>query len=193
MRPYAIPRYYRDDAARGLRKDFTPVRWEYEVDAEATDPGERDKGFVKARTCAPRTRYEKKHGDRAGLFRIDDFRELVTLMHATLGDASAEVTFFALAQDARFEDLRAHMDHLRPPALATLLGPGDLFIDLTIGVDLGHYDSLLIVSTDDLGDRLDRLAERCERAVALYESRVDRTRTVEAMLDELAALVAADA
>jgi hypothetical protein len=190
---YAIPCYYRDDATRALGKGCLFVAWEYEVDAEEPDGDQRDKGFVPARACVPirpePTAYEWEHRAQAGLFRIDTYRELVCLTRATLGDASAEVCVFAVSDDRRDELVDA-LRGRRPPNLSELLGDGDLFIDLTIGVDLGYYDSLIVYSRADIAERLNRLAGEYEAAIAAYEAHVPNITTVEDMLRELDTLAA---
>lgn len=188
---HAIPCYYRDDAGRAMGKGCLFVAWEYEVDAEEPDPDLRDKGFVPARSVVPirpePTAYESEHRSQAGLFRVESYDDLVAVTRATLGDASAEVSVFALAEDRRdhlVEGLRGR----RPPELADLLTDGDIFIDLTIGVDMGYLDSLIVYSRDDLSDRLDHLAREYEAAIEAYEGRVPEVTTVEGMLRELDAL-----
>jgi hypothetical protein len=78
----------------------------------------------------------------------------------------------------------------RPPRLEQVLEAGDRFFDLTIGIDLGYWDSLIVASKDDLSAEVAAAARRFERAVEHYESRVDQTTTVPALLDELALLAA---
>ncbi|MGX6447392.1 hypothetical protein ACVU7I_04905 [Patulibacter sp. S7RM1-6] len=185
---HAIPCYYRDQAARVLGRAGRFVAWEYEVDAEGTDADARDTGFVPARAAVPirpePTAFEREHRRRAGLFRLDTYADLVGVTRATLGDASAEVSVFAVADDR----LGALVDALRGPErpdLADLLGADDLFVDLTIGVDLGYHDSVIVHSRGDITERLTRLAREYEAAVTRYESRVPGTTTVEALLHEL--------
>lgn len=184
----AIPCYYRDQAARALGREGTFVAWEYEVDAADPDPDGRDAGFVPARAVVPThpapTAFEREHAARAGLFRLDSYVDLVAVTRATLGDAPAEVSVFAVAEE-RQESHVAALCASEPPDLEGMLGDGDVFVDLTIGVDLGYTDSLIVWSRDDLSERLARLAEEFEAAATAYESRVPRTTTVEALLREL--------
>jgi hypothetical protein len=192
---YAIPAYYRDGAAKLLGQEPRFIAWEYEVDAAAEDPVERDVGFVGARagTHIPPSAYERDHRAQAGLFAIDTFDDLVSVTLATLSDASAEVTLFALADDEGIERLLDRLRGRRRPLLEEVLRPGDRFFDLTVGVDLGYWDSLIVASKDDLSAEVESIARRFERAVEHYESRVDQTSTVGTMLDELARLAAGQA
>lgn len=192
LRRYAIPAYFRDDAAKLLGQEPHLIAWEYEVDATAEDPVERDVGFVAARsmTHIPPSAYEREHRAQAGLFAIDTFDDLVSVTRATLSDASAEVTVFALAGDGGIDLLLDRLRDRRRPRLEEVLRPGDRFFDLTVGVDLGYWDSLIVASKDDLSAEVAAIARRFERAVERYERRVDQTLTVDAMLDELARLAA---
>jgi hypothetical protein len=189
---YAIPAYYRDQAARLLDQDPRFIAWEYEVNAECEDPVERDVGFIPARaaTSIPPLAYERDHRAQAGLFTIETFEDLVSVTVATLGDASAEVTLLAVLAEDGLDQVLNQLRGRRPPRLEQVLEPGDRFFDLTIGVDLGYWDSLIVASKDDLSAEVAAAARRFERAVEHYESRVDQTTTVPALLDELALLAA---
>jgi hypothetical protein len=185
---HAIPCYYRDGAARILGKDCLFVAWEYEVDAEDVDPDSRDRGFVPARSVVSirpePTAFEWEHRAEAGLFRVDTYDDLVGVTRATLGDASAEISLFALAGGLR-DDLVDALRARNAPDLEDLLAEGDLFVDLTIGVDIGNYDSLIVYSRGDISERLGQLTQEYEAAIDAYESRVPAVSTVEGMLREL--------
>jgi len=191
---WAIPAYYRDDAARLLRQEPRFVAWEYEVDATQEEPSARQVGFVPARSAAqiPASAFERDHRAQAGLFAVNGFDDLVSLTLATIGDASAEVTLFALTDPDAVDRLVQRLRGRSAPHLADLLEPGDRFVDLTIGVDLGHWDSLIIASRDDISEEVAALARLFERAVDRYERHVDETSTVEAILAELSRLAAGE-
>ena len=143
---------------------------------------------ARATTPIPASDYERDHRAQAGLFAIETFEDLVSVTLATLGDASAEVTLLALLADDRLDRV---LDRLRGrcrPRLEGILETGDRFFDLTVGVDLGHWDSLIVASKDDLSGEIAAAARRFERAVEQYERRVDQTTTVPALLDALALL-----
>jgi hypothetical protein len=185
---HAIPCYFRDQAARLLGREPRFVAWEYDVEADEADPGRRENGFVSARASIPirprPTAFQLAHRHEAGLFHLTRHEDLVGLTRAALGDASAEVSVFAVAddrQDALVDALWAP----EAPELSDLLGDGDLFVDLTLGVDLGYYDSLIVPSRDDITERLAHLAAEREAAIAAYEARVPRTTTVQALSAEL--------
>ncbi|WP_354697209.1 hypothetical protein DSM112329_02837 [Paraconexibacter sp. AEG42_29] len=185
---HAIPCYYRDDATRILGEGCLFVAWEYEVDAEDVDSNSRDRGFIPARSAVPirpePTAFEWEHRAQAGLFRVDTYDDLVGVTRATLGDASAEISVFATAGGLR-DDLVDALRAPRAPDLEDLLSEGDLFADLTIGVDIGNYDSLIIYSRDDITEQLAQLAQEYETAIDAYEARVPTVTTVESMLGEL--------
>ncbi|WP_411977911.1 hypothetical protein [Streptomyces phaeochromogenes] len=107
---YAIPAYYRDEAAQALGHEPVLVDWEYAIEAE--DPhAVRDNGFVRGRSTADSRRPDTwKDVHRAGLFDLSTPRGLVPLLHATLLDASSEITVFAVAPGSdRLKDLVARV------------------------------------------------------------------------------------
>ncbi|WNV90016.1 hypothetical protein [Umezawaea sp. Da 62-37] len=166
----ALPTYYRDEAAALVGQEPTFVEWEYDVDAAVPDLAGRDKGFVPGRACVPfrpePTAWQREHAAQAGLFDLREPSDLVAMLRATLGDATAEVTVFAV------EDRERLVHALRTPTrpdLASVLAPGDVFVDLTIGVDEHYSDSIVVVSHDDLGARVAELTEDAERRIAGYD------------------------
>jgi hypothetical protein len=185
---YATPAYYRDQAAALLGRDPVLVSWEFDVAADEALPQRRENGFVPARACVPirpePAAGEVAHRHEAGLFRLGRYADLVDVTRATLGDASAEVSVFALAED-RLDDLVEALRAPGRPRLTDLLGRGDLFVDLTIGVDLGYADSLLVYAQDDITAQVEALAHEYERSIEAYEARVPGVTTVEALLLEL--------
>lgn len=89
---YAIPTYYRDDAAEALGREPVMVDWEYEIEAE--DPHTvLDNGFVPGRSTADgHTPKSWENANRAGLFELSAPRDLVRLLRAVLLDATAEIS-----------------------------------------------------------------------------------------------------
>ncbi|MEU8886999.1 hypothetical protein [Streptomyces sp. NPDC048442] len=65
-----------------------------------------------------------------------------------LSDSSSEVTVFAVAPGAeRFAQLVAALRAPEErPVLAEVLGGEGVFVDLTLGTDLGTYDSVSVAS-----------------------------------------------
>lgn len=172
LRRFAIPAYYRDEAASLLGRDFDLVDWEYGVDAEKQLPGERDLGFTPARSRVPfgePSDRQSEHRSGAGLFELTVFKDLVELARATTGDASAEITLIAsqTTRSSLGEQLRGSK-----PSLDKVLTPGDVFVDITIGVDLGYYDSIIVKSRDRLKERIEQLAREYEEAIMAYEQSI---------------------
>jgi hypothetical protein len=130
---FAIPAYYRDEAARFLgvdREAVRLVRWEYEVDVEQPEWLTADVGFVPARSCVPLRPapdpWQWDHAGFAGLFELASFRHLTDLDLAVAGDASSELTLFALRDPGRADFLAAALNQADRPFLADILQPGDI-------------------------------------------------------------------
>lgn len=174
---YGIATYYRDEAAAILGQEPRLIDWEYEVAAEELDPGRRDHGFVAGRSCVPirpaPSGWQSEHAAQAGIFSIAQPRDLVGLLQATLLDASAEVIIFGVEPcPDRLTALARSLSGATRPSLAAVLQPEDVFIDLTVGVDLGYYDSITIASHADLTARLHHLADDYDQRIADYEAKV---------------------
>ncbi|MEU1618539.1 hypothetical protein ABZ479_14730 [Streptomyces sp. NPDC005722] len=190
LRRFAIPAYYREDAERALGQTPLLVDWEYEIDAEGLTPAARDKGFVRARSAVtPRPvpgRDGRCDSACAGLFPVAAPRDLVSLLHAVIFDASSEISVFAVAPGAeRLGRLTQALRRDRPPTLAGLLQEGEVFVDLTIGSDVGQYDSIMVASPTDIGERVDALVADCALRITAYESRVDAFTGVPDFLREM--------
>ncbi|MGW9211791.1 hypothetical protein ACWGR4_33070 [Embleya sp. NPDC055664] len=182
---YAIPAYYLHDAARTLGREPVLVDWEYEVDAEQVTAAARDNGFVPGsatnRFLRGPTGWEGERigRDGAGLFPLATPRDLVSALHAVLLDASSEITVFAVTPGAeRFERLTAALRGPVRPVLADVLGDDGIFVDLTIGSDVGNHDSIIVASQTDPLDRLTGLAADSTKRVESYEQRLDELRNV---------------
>ncbi|MFG2722749.1 hypothetical protein ACGFW5_31295 [Streptomyces sp. NPDC048416] len=190
---YAIPAYCRYDAERLLAQEPVLVDWEYEVDAEQLTATSRDKGFVpgrSARRLGPGPRDGgAAHDPHAGLFRLVTPRDLVGLLHAVLVDASAEITVFAVepGQD-RHTDLVGALRGAKRPDLADVIAGRELFVDLTIGSDVGNHDSIMVASHADVGPRLAGLASDYRRRVTAYEDRADSLSDTAAFLRAMPSL-----
>ncbi|MFB7244304.1 hypothetical protein CW362_24235 [Streptomyces populi] len=194
---YAIPAYYRDDVARKLGREPVLVDWEYEVDAGRLTAESRDRGFVPGRSAVavrPRpTAREVENAGRAGLFPLATPRDLVSVLHAVIFDASSEITVFAVPPGAgRLERLTAALRGPVRPTLGDVLGDDGIFLDLTIGSDLGNYDSVVVASRSDLLSPLTDLAADCARRVESYEQRLDELRGVSDFLRAMPELAGVD-
>ncbi|MEW2118456.1 hypothetical protein AB0945_25360 [Streptomyces sp. NPDC005474] len=180
---YAIPTYYREEAAQTLGREPVLVDWEYDIEAE--DPhAVCDNGFVPGRSTAGRRRPDAwKDVNRAGLFSLSTPRDLVRLLHAVLLDASSEITVFAVAPGpARLKDLVASLSGSSRPCLPSVIRDAEVFVDLTIGSDADYYDAITVASHADLQPRLDALTNDFARRIEVYEGRVDGLTDVEAFL-----------
>ena len=174
---YGIATYYRDEAAVILHQEPRLIDWEYKVDAEELDPRRRDRGFVPGRACVPirpaPTAWQCEHAAQAGLFSVAGPRDLVGLLRATLLDASAEVVIFGVEPGPdRLTALTRSLSGAARPSLAAVLQSEDVFVDLTVGVDLGYCDSITIASRADLTARLRHLADDYHQRIADYEAKV---------------------
>ncbi|MFY1652145.1 hypothetical protein ACN27J_14770 [Solwaraspora sp. WMMB762] len=177
---YAIPAYYRDQAAQLLgidREAVQLVRWEYEVDSESSEWPAADVGFVPGRACVPMRpppdQWERDHAGFAGLFTLDSFDDLLNLHLAVAGDASSEVTLFALSDPDRAELLAAALNQDDRPDLADILQPGDIFVDLTVAHDLGFTSTLTVKATEAV-EEIDQLADHFSQAFRRYLGKLDR-------------------
>ncbi|WP_328491741.1 hypothetical protein OHS59_02605 [Streptomyces sp. NBC_00414] len=171
---YAIPTYYREEAERLLGRAPALVDWEYEVDAEQTTAALRDRGFVPGRSAITKgpnpTPWQAENAARAGVFPLETPRDLVAALHAVLCDASAEISVFAVAPGPeRFTRLASALRGPTRPTPAEVLGDDGVFVDLTIGCDLGYYDSLIVASPVGLMPRLADLTADHGRRIEAYE------------------------
>ncbi|MFJ5774590.1 hypothetical protein [Streptomyces sp. NPDC093094] len=194
---YAIPAYYRDDAARTLGREPVLVDWEYDVDAERLTAESRDNGFVPGRSALtlrpPPTAWEVENAGRAGLFPLATPRDLVSALHAVIFDASSEITVFAVPPGAeRFERLTAALRGPVRPVLGDVLGDDGIFLDLTIGSDAGNHDSVVVASCTDLRGPLTALAADCAQRIESYEQRLHELRDVTDFLRMMPELAGVD-
>ena len=193
-----IPAYYRDEAAAILHQEPMLIDWEYHVASGELDPRRRDHGFVPGRSCVPirpaPTGWQSEHAAQAGMFSITELRHLTGLLRATLLDASAEVVLFAVEPGPdRLTALMRSLSGAIRPSLATVLRPGDVFIDLTVGVDLGYYDSVTVASHEGLTARLRHLAEDYDQRIADYEAKGGGLPGIPAFLAAMPGLTGMDA
>ncbi|MFE6553023.1 hypothetical protein ACFVHS_32160 [Streptomyces sp. NPDC057746] len=180
---YAIPAYYRDDAEEALDREPVLVDWEYEIEAE--DPHTvRDNGFVPGRSTADRRKPDSwGNTDRAGLFKLSTPRDLVRLLHAVLLDATSEINLFGIAPGSdRRTELVASLSGSERPSLRSVLREADVFVDLTIGSDVGYFDAITVASPADLRLRIDTLAIDFAQRIEAYKSRLDNLPDMRAFL-----------
>ncbi|MFI5803640.1 hypothetical protein [Streptomyces sp. NPDC051561] len=190
---YAIPAYYRDEAQRTVGRTPTLIDWQYEVDAEQPTPALRARGFVPGRAAVPSsprgTAWQRANSGRAGLFPLSTPRDLVSLLHAVIFDASSEITVFAVAPGSeRLARLAAALRGPDRPELSDVLGDEGVCVDLTLGSDLGCDDSLIAASRTDLRPRLTALTTACAHRIQAYDQAVDKLVTVPEFLLAMRAL-----
>jgi hypothetical protein len=187
---YAIPTWSRDDVAGHLRRDdFDLVRWEYAIEPEESSWPDRDRGFVTPGNPLPLrpppTEWQQEHHDEAGLFGVPDLPGLTAMTAVTLTAAWGDVNLFGLADTARYHRLVELLRTATPPAVGQLLGPSDVLVVITVGVDLGFYDSLYAVAAGDLRRDWSTIIESFRRRVEAYEATVDSVRSVEQLFAAL--------
>lgn len=185
LRRYAIPAYYRDEAADLLgrdRADTRMVRWEYEVDVEKDHAPSADVGFIPARACVPipPDRWQREHRGRAGLFQLDTFADLTALDLAVGFDASSEITIFGMLDGDREGSLHTTLNHTDRPELAEVLRPDEMFVDLAVVRDrvLGHTSYLIVKSVEPIDDRIHALTTHYLRAFNNYVTELRSVRTL---------------
>jgi hypothetical protein len=182
---FAIPAYYRDETAQQLgmtREAVRLVRWEYEVDVKEPEWCTADTGFVPARACVPLRPapdpWQRDHAGFAGLFELLSFRHLTDLALTVGADASSEITMFALGDPGRAHSLTLTLDQPDRPALAEILQPGDIFLDLAVIHDLGAgAANYFTVKTPEATDEVAQLAGQFSEAFRCYASRASEIRT----------------
>ncbi|WP_219465522.1 hypothetical protein [Nonomuraea rhizosphaerae] len=188
----AIPTVGRDKAIHSLGQSYDFVTWEYGIDAEYPDWTARAPGFVVPRVMLPLqpgpTDWQRAHRYEAALFPVHDLRELTALSVATLSDVYGTVNLFGLADAGRKNRLLTSLRGRSKPELATLLAPGDVFVAITIGCDLGTYESLLVVAAGDHRHAWSAIIDEYRRRIHAYEDAVDSFRTFDDLFEALTAL-----
>jgi hypothetical protein len=76
-----------------------------------------------------------------------------------------------------------------PPHLSSLLGPDEMLIDLSLGIDIGYADVIVIHSTTDLSERLDPLVQEYEAAIASYERDVQEIKSIPEFVERMRELL----
>jgi hypothetical protein len=175
---YGVPRYDRDHAMYAAGAPFALVRWEYEVENEAGDDLGEIRGYVPARSSVrlfpPPSPWEVEHARRAGFFELPVFEVFRDVLKALLSDARAELNLYALTP--KHKEVVKTVEALRgadAPRLPSMLTDGEMLIDLSIGVDEGYADVIVIQSPTDLSAELDALVQEYEAAIAAYEHDVE--------------------
>jgi hypothetical protein len=189
-RRYAIPTWSRDEVVRRLGPaDFDLVRWEYGIMPEEPLWGDRVRGFVRPANPLPLrpppTDWQQEHHDEAGLFPVADLPGLIQMAAVTLSDVWGDLDIFGLAQPSDHKRLIESLRAAKPPAVSELLSPGDVFTVVTVGVDLGFFDSVYAVGVGDRRDEWSSVVESFRRRVDAYEATVGSVRSVEQLFAAL--------
>ncbi len=138
------------------------LKWEYFVDSESSDLAHREEGFRKARSTGP------SHASGAAAYRIDSRDELRDLVVASLSDAWGELTLFGFENEERLAGALKRMNERAKPNLGALLDGGDRMVHLAFGVDLGHFDSI-VVAGRGASEQVARISDRFTMAGGAYE------------------------
>lgn len=183
---YGIPCFFRDDAAKKLRKPYDRVKWEYDTEAEVTQENWRrpenfvqDHGFVRAQSQASYpdpTPAEEAHRYEAGLFAIDAFASFADMQKVTLYDARSQVNIFCLSEQRKDDLLMALRADTRP-TMQDILKTGELFIDLLVGMDMGFFDAITVKSVVDITPRLNAVLADFRQAILAFEARIVNIRS----------------
>lgn len=187
---YGVPRYDRDHAMYAAGAPFALVGWEYEVENSAGNELGEIRGYVPARSSVrmfpPPTPWEVEHARRAGFFELPVFSVFRDVLKALLSDASAELNLYALTP--KYEQVVKTVDALQgaeAPRLPSVLRSGEMLIDVSIGVDEGYEDVIVIQSPTDLGSELAPLLQEYEAAIAAYERDVEEISSVNEFNDRI--------
>jgi hypothetical protein len=186
---FAIPSWDRDAAIHYLRRqDFDLVAWEYRVEAEEPAWPVRDQGFgVPLVSLGPdASQWQRAHEHEAALFPVQTLRDLSAFTTMILMDSSGSLNLFGVG-GSKSRLVGALRGETRP-ALSSVLDPGDVFVDLTIGCDLGTYDSLLVVAPGDRRRQWDAIIAAYRERVAEYEAAVGSFQTFVDLFAALDAL-----
>lgn len=176
---YAIPSYTWEYAYRRLQRAPVFVDWEYDVSDWGSAGAPVDKGFVPGRSSPSLLPEEAKQLDyyreqeenphrQAALFRLHSYDDLVKVLASTVGDACGEVTVFGVSP-GRGEKLVAFLRSPDRPSLDQFLEPGEVFVDLLFGHDLGYDDCVTVKSATNLDNSIRDLEQVYDAAIASFE------------------------
>lgn len=160
-----------------------PIAWDYRTEADETDWSKRGGTFVKALYPVDLADRAAWRGSPAALIRASERYDLVAPLTWGLGDVWAQVIVFATS---RSEDMLTRLRVARPkPTLEGILAPGEVAIDVTIGADLGYYDSIDFVGHGDFRTRVEDTVKRARIRVAEYERGIPNIADMDGFLAAL--------
>lgn len=143
------------------RDDLRPTRWEYLTQADALNWQQREGRFVRVgdvRGAAP-----------SGTFPLDARRELVNVLVASLSDVWATVLVVGMPTTST-TNAADRLSDIRPPTMSSLLSGGGVAVDVTIGVDLGYFDSVDVAMSGDRRTDLERVLDEFRQRIATFET-----------------------
>ncbi|MHB0937738.1 MAG: hypothetical protein ACYC6A_15220 [Armatimonadota bacterium] len=176
---YGIPHFFRDWVAKRLGGPYECVSWKYGTEAWSTLRNGKsvvhfeDSGFYRAHSEDPiiPSPSTSEISNQAGLFDLPSFQALADMQKETLNDASSEINLFCL-NDGRKEMLLEELRRETPPDLSDFLQPGELFIDLLVGVDMGYLDAITVKSPVHISEQIDSLLADFHAAIQEYEEQI---------------------
>ncbi len=180
---YGIPSYYREITAEILNRNFKNIVWEYRVKNEDVF---KDGGFQVARSWKDSAR---RVVEEAGIFKINNFRDLVLMQNSVQRDASSNLNLFCLKSLQRENDLIRVLNDKQKPHLNDILQEDEIFINLAVGSDPGYCDVLLIKSKQDIGIQLNKIVEEYKNSILNYEKSVGKIETLDQFLVSIANMI----
>jgi hypothetical protein len=191
--PFVVPRFHREAGMYEAGEPYALVSWEYDVDSRHIDRLGRIGGFQPARSSVrihpPPGPWEREHAGHAGLFEVPLFSILAGIMGRLLGDVTADLNVYALSGSPSVDRLVEALRSPKEPLLAECLSADDMFINLSVQVDLEYGDSLVIQALHDLDEELSAIVSEYEHAVEAYEAQVDQITSTEEFISRMWDLV----
>ena len=167
--------YWTEDASKALAQAGTTVRWQFEADVEGRPGYAAVLGFTPGRSCVPSrpapTDAHRSLRDKTLMFRISSVPELGALVRSVLGDAAGEISLFGTTE-AGAHRIVARLGTGERPAMSDLLEGDDIFVSISVGVDLGYNDAIFVASRHPLQLVLEPVRISVERAIAEYEAAI---------------------
>lgn len=122
---------------------------------------------------------------------MNSFQQLTDVDRVIAGDTASELTVFALHHSGRRDILAAALNQSDRPDLATLLEPGEVFVDMAVIRESGAgAKSYLTVKAPEEAPQVDQLADHFSQAFRRYLDLVGQIHTLHdfhAAIDDLLA------
>lgn len=181
LNQFGIPTWARDEASKEIEKAFDLVKWEYSC---ITNNGSiLDQGFIRARSnpgpisiTDGNVNYLDnqifKRRNLAGLFTLESYEEFIGIQKPSLIEASSETNYFGIEDNKRIPRLKRSLKSFFRPKLENILGVKDIFINISVGLDIGYPDSVIIKTKQDISSHLHALANEFYLSTKQYEIRM---------------------